>query len=457
MRKFWFGSLSLEVGSLAAAFFALLLTTANAPAQSRSDSDRDDSSSTSSASSRDNDRSSRDNQSNNNQSSSSRDQSGGRSSSGSSQANRQQEHMSLGVMLYNDRSNPLEVRRVMPQSPAEEAGLQRGDEILSVNGQRVSSVDQLRRQIDRIGSDQEVEIGILRDGQRETVTATLSSHRSQGSSSRGQYQQQFSNESVNRRGNQQQYAENNSSRGGHQQSYSVRQTGGNVEEFDQWSRNPAYEQGFWDGYAHAQQQYGHPAFANQGSNQSGNNQYGSTQYGNNQSGNRSYSRGSRNTGSSQYSQSQGDDRYSEGNRGSRDRAFLGITLDENAGDRVRVSGVYPNGPAEQAGIRQGDEIVAIDEQDVHSTRDLQRLLADYDPDDDVSLTVDRNGRKRTLQASLESQQEVFAEYNRGSERMGRRNSYGQSYGSQGTYRDGENNNRRQRQQDRDDDSDNDNY
>lgn len=435
MRKFWFGSSSPAVSTLAA-FFALLLTTANAPAQSRSDSSSDDSGSSVSSSSRDSDRSSRDNQSDNNQSSSSR------SSSRSSQANGQQEHASLGVMLYNDRSNPLEVRRVMPDSPAEEAGLERGDEILSINGQRVSSVDQLRRQIERVGAKEEVEIGILRDGQRETVTATLGSRRSADSSNRGRNQQQYSQGGFNRGRNQPQYSQDSSNRGGGQQTYNVRQTGGNYEEFDQWSRNPAYEQGFWDGYAHAQQQYGHPSFANQG-NQSGN----------------SYSRGSRSTSSSQNDQSQDNPRYSEGYRGSRDRAFLGVTLDENARDHVRVSGVYPNSPAEQAGIRRGDVIVAIDDQDVQSSRDLQHLLSQYDPDDDLSISVDRNGRERTLHATLESQQQVFAEFNnRGSsERMGQRNTYGQGSGSQSNYRDGYSDNRRQRQQSQEDESDSDNY
>lgn len=415
MRKFWFGSLSPAVGTLATAFFALLLTTADAPAQSRSDPDGDDSSSSASSTSRDNDRSARDDQSDNNQSS------GNRGSSRSSQANRPQEHASLGVMLYNDRSNPLEVRRVLPDSPAEEAGLERGDEIMSINGQRVSSVEQLRRRIERVGSPEEMEIGILRDGRRETVTATLGSHRSQG---------------ANHDRRQQAYSESSSNRGGKQQTYNVRQTGGNEEEFDPSSRNPAYEQGFWDGYAHAQQQYGQPYFANQGSNQYGN---------------RGYRRGSRATANTSYRQAQDDDRYSEG---SRDRAFLGVTLDENARDRVRVSGVYPNSPAEQAGLRRGDEIVAIDDEDVQSTQDLHRLLSQKDPQDDVSISVDRKGRERTLQATLESQQEVFAENNRAAERIGRRNSYQQRAGSQSQYRDGYNDNRRQGQRDQDDESDN---
>jgi hypothetical protein len=267
-----------------------------------------------------------------------------------------------------------------------------------------------------VGADEQVEIGILRDGRQKTVSATLTSRRSYASGAPGR----------------------------NQQSASRRPSGAYNEAYGPSSRDPNYEQGFWDGYAQAQQEYGQPHFGSQGYNQSGS---------------RSYSRGSRRF-NWQNDDGQDSDRYSEGFRGSRtsNRAFLGVTLDENARDRVRVSGIYPNSPAEEAGIRPGDEIVAIDDDDVHSNRDLQRLLSQKDVDDDVRISVDRNGRERTLRATLVSQQDVVADYNRGLDRMGRRNSYPQNYGNQGNYRDGSNDNRRQRQQAQDqwevDDSDN---
>src|SRR5215469_1664817 len=142
MRLSWFSSLSPV--SVAAAALVLLLATAKA--QGRDDSDRNDSDS--SSTSADNDRSgSRD-------SSDRFDQSGRSSrdtqSSRGSQAARQTGHPMLGVTFYSDQSAPLEIRRVMPGSPAEQAGLERGDEILSVDGRRVASVQQLRQQIDRL-------------------------------------------------------------------------------------------------------------------------------------------------------------------------------------------------------------------------------------------------------------------------------------------------------------------
>ncbi|HWB10747.1 MAG TPA: PDZ domain-containing protein [Pirellulales bacterium] len=413
MRLLWFRSL---VPISASAVLGLLVI--SAPAQGRDDSQDSDSSKSS-----DNDRSSsRD---------SDRSDQGGRSSRGD-QTSRQTGHAMLGVTFYNDQSAPLEIRRVLPGSPAEEAGLERGDEILSVDGHRVSSVQQLRQRIDRAGTDEDVELGVLRDGRRRTVEARLTAN-------------QQSSWSQQQGWNRQSFAGNRNRQGGNEGQY-----GNQGQSF----HSPEYEQGYWDGYERAQQElaqgrgnrgqefasrgyqsqgYGNQGFGNQG--------YGTQGYASQGYGSQSYQRGSRGAGNWQ----------EEGYRGSRggNQAFLGVTLDENDRDTARVSNVYPNSPAEEAGIRSGDEIVSIDDEDVNSSRDVRRILGQKDVDDDVSIEVQRGGRQRTLQATLGSQQEFLTSQNQGSYRMGRRTGYGGQSSDSSS--------RRRQNSSSDDDEQNDNY
>jgi serine protease Do/serine protease DegQ len=65
------------------------------------------------------------------------------------------------------------VSQVMPDTPAEESGLRAGDVIVAVNGQPIRSSSELRNTVGLMQPGTEVEIGLLRDGERRTVTATL--------------------------------------------------------------------------------------------------------------------------------------------------------------------------------------------------------------------------------------------------------------------------------------------
>lgn len=417
MRQFWSGSLSRNTSRLAIGALALLLTTSNAPAQSSRNNNRDDSNSSAQDNS---DRS--DQQSNRNRSSS---QQSNRSSRNSQMS--RQSHETLGVTFYNDEENPLEIRRVLQNSPAEEAGLERGDEILSINGRRVSSVQQLRQQLDRAGRNEEIEIGILHDGQRETVTADLSGR-----------QQSRGRQTGNRQyGNQQWGNQQYSNRGQYNQGY------GNQGQYNQGYGNQGYDNQRYAGQGYGNRGYGNQRFGNQG-------------YGNQYSGNRTYARGSR---GADYDDEQWN-RSAQNNRGQGDeeRAFLGVTLDEESHEGAFVTNVYPESPAERAGIRPGDEIIAIDDDEVRSTRDLQRNLSERDPDEDVSIEVDRNGRQRTMHVRLESYQEFLAQYDqenqqRGNYRTGRRAGYRD--GNQPYYQDG--NRRQQRDQNDDQQQEDENY
>ena len=90
----------------------------------------------------------------------------------------------LGVDTQNvtaDRIGPLhlkdetgvEVTMVDQDAPAGKAGLKEHDVILSINDQKVESVEQLRRLIHEIPAGRTITIGISRDGQPMTVKAQL--------------------------------------------------------------------------------------------------------------------------------------------------------------------------------------------------------------------------------------------------------------------------------------------
>ena len=65
------------------------------------------------------------------------------------------------------------VGEVEPNSPGSRAGLQRGDIILSVNGQPISDERDLRLRIAAMAPGQTVKLEIVRNGQKQTVSVTL--------------------------------------------------------------------------------------------------------------------------------------------------------------------------------------------------------------------------------------------------------------------------------------------
>jgi S1-C subfamily serine protease len=82
------------------------------------------------------------------------------------------------------------------------------------------------------------------------------------------------------------------------------------------------------------------------------------------------------------------------------RVLVGIQLDDSSGKAgARVREVSPGGPAEQAGVRAGDLVVAVNGTDVRGREPVARvvqLLRDVKPGDKVDLQVLRDGTTRNL-------------------------------------------------------------
>jgi S1-C subfamily serine protease len=58
-----------------------------------------------------------------------------------------------------------------------------------------------------------------------------------------------------------------------------------------------------------------------------------------------------------------------------------------------ITGVEPDGPADQAGLEAGDVIVAVDEIELDGENDLADMIATYEPGDVVTLEVKSGGEE----------------------------------------------------------------
>ena len=64
-----------------------------------------------------------------------------------------------------------------------------------------------------------------------------------------------------------------------------------------------------------------------------------------------------------------------------------------------------DGPAEKAGPKRGDTIVAVEGQTISEPKELSRRVATIEPGKSVSLTVLRDGKERTVTVEIGRQKD----------------------------------------------------
>jgi S1-C subfamily serine protease len=89
------------------------------------------------------------------------------------------------------------------------------------------------------------------------------------------------------------------------------------------------------------------------------------------------------------------------------RAWLGIFCYAMK-DHVVIAGLLPGGPGEEAGLKQGDVILAVDGQDVADRRSLYRLLWAHRPGEQVTLKIFRGKEARLVTVASGDAEEFFA-------------------------------------------------
>jgi S1-C subfamily serine protease len=65
-----------------------------------------------------------------------------------------------------------------------------------------------------------------------------------------------------------------------------------------------------------------------------------------------------------------------------------------------VPAVSEGGSADQAGIKDGDVILKIDDEFVNKSSELQEQISKYHPGDKISVLVLRDNKKKTIEATL---------------------------------------------------------
>ena len=86
----------------------------------------------------------------------------------------------------------------------------------------------------------------------------------------------------------------------------------------------------------------------------------------------------------------------------RTEGFLGVSIDArtDGGAGSIITTVQPDSPAETAGIREGDVVLAVDGEPVNGQAGLVAAIRDRSPGDTIEIDLVRDGERLTLSATL---------------------------------------------------------
>jgi len=82
------------------------------------------------------------------------------------------------------------------------------------------------------------------------------------------------------------------------------------------------------------------------------------------------------------------------------RGFMGVATEPREGGGLTVTKVAGETPAEEAGLKEGDVILSINETPLDSREQLRELLAELAPGDELVLEIERDGERETLTFEL---------------------------------------------------------
>ena len=80
---------------------------------------------------------------------------------------------------------------------------------------------------------------------------------------------------------------------------------------------------------------------------------------------------------------------------------LAASMGLKSTEGVLVGGVAPGGPADKAGIKQGDVIAQLNGSNIRDTNAFRNTIASTAPGTDVTLTIVRNGQQQQVHAKLD--------------------------------------------------------
>lgn len=81
---------------------------------------------------------------------------------------------------------------------------------------------------------------------------------------------------------------------------------------------------------------------------------------------------------------------------SRARPYLGVEEGDNTTPNCRIGDVYPDSPAQRAGMKPGDVITSFDGKKIESFDDLTRQLVPHKPGDEVVVQIMRDDKSMTF-------------------------------------------------------------